>query len=80
MPHSGEAVSKAQALLATTLAHYADVQGREAELQQELNALHRRTSTAQKSILDYIDIEKPKGAATEKALADTVRFAREITR
>jgi hypothetical protein len=39
MPHSGEAVSKAQALLATTLAHCADVQGREAELRQELDEL-----------------------------------------
>ena len=59
MPHSGEAVSKAQALLATTLAHCADVRGREAELRQELDelrpeldALHRRTSMAQKSIVE----------------------------
>eukprot|EP01046_Picozoa_sp_COSAG06_P021879 COSAG06_NODE_1666_length_8759_cov_35.338915_1_plen_444_part_00 len=78
MPHSGEAVSKAQALLATTLAHCADVQGREAELQQELDALHRRASMAQKSIVDYMNITGPKEAATEKALADTVRFASEL--
>ena len=85
MPHSGEAVSKAQALLATTLAHCADVQGREAELRQELDelrpelyAMHRRTSMAQKSIVEYLSIMGPKEAATEKALADTVRFASEL--
>jgi hypothetical protein len=47
--HAGEAVRKAQVLIATTLAHSAEVQSREAELQHELEELRQRTTTAQKS-------------------------------
>jgi hypothetical protein len=75
--HAGEAVRKAQALMATTLAHCAEVQGREAELQQELGALRQRASMTQKPIMDYINVTAPKEAAAEKKHADTVRFASE---
>ena len=45
--------------MATTLAHSAEVQSREAELQQELDELRQRTTMAQKSILDYINVTAP---------------------
>ena len=64
--------------MVTTLAHRAEIQGREAELQQELEALRQRASMTQKSILDYVSMTAPKEAAAEKLHADTVRFACEL--
>eukprot|EP01046_Picozoa_sp_COSAG06_P073776 COSAG06_NODE_22230_length_730_cov_1.053883_1_plen_230_part_01 len=73
--HAGETIRTAQALMATTLAHCAEAHGREAELQQELDALRRQVSMTQKSIMDYVNVTAPKEAVAAKIQADTVRFA-----
>ena len=64
--------------MVATLAHRTEIQGREAELRQELEALRRRASMTQKSILDYVSMTAPKEAAAEKLHADTVQFACEL--